>query len=119
MSVMETIGKVRRGEETAFTDAHRRQPRPRLDPFLDRLNALLEQNADTPRRFRLTMRRILDVLRDDGIEMHCGEIILIKGYDSEKDRRVRFTPHTAFDHPHIKPSDPPRISIKVRTIAVI
>lgn len=52
-------------------------------------------------------------------DMHCGEIILIKGYDSEKDGRVRFTPHTAFVYPHTKPLDPPRISIEVRTIAVV
>ena len=61
-----TVRKIIRGEETEFTYERRRQPRPRLDPFLDRLNALLEKNADASRRSRLTMRRIFDILQDEG-----------------------------------------------------
>ncbi len=32
------------------------------------MNALLENNADKPRRSRLTMRRIFDSLQDDGYQ---------------------------------------------------
>ena len=63
-----TVRKIIRGEETEFTYERHRRPRPRLDPFLDRLTALLEKNVDEPRRSRLTMRRIFDILQDDGYQ---------------------------------------------------
>ncbi|WP_148253675.1 CmcJ/NvfI family oxidoreductase [Aidingimonas lacisalsi] len=50
-----------------------------------------------------------DLRRDEGL--------LIKGYDSRDDGRVRFTPHTAFQDPTTPLDAPPRESIEVRTLA--
>ena len=47
-------------------------------------------------------------------DMTADEVLLIKGYDSAKDGRARFSPHTAFD---LADRDaPPRESIEVRAI---
>ena len=45
------------------------------------------------------------------------EAIVFKVYDSEKDGRARFTPHTSFDDPTTAPGAAPRQSIEVRTLA--
>ena len=50
-------------------------------------------------------------------KMTSKEAILIKGYDSKKDGRARFTPHTAFELPHRAKDLPPRQSIETRTFA--
>jgi hypothetical protein len=49
--------------------------------------------------------------------MRRDEAIVFKVYDSEKDGRARFTPHTAFDDPTTAPGAPPRQSIEVRAFA--
>lgn len=48
--------------------------------------------------------------------MERDETVLIKGYDSRKDGRSRFTPHTAFEDPTTPQDAPPRESIEVRTL---
>lgn len=50
-------------------------------------------------------------------EMMKTDAILIKGYDSEKDGRARFSPHSAFADPNSAVDAPPRRSIEVRTFA--
>jgi hypothetical protein len=50
-------------------------------------------------------------------EMHRDEAIVFKVYDSEKDGRARFTPHTSFVDPNAPAGAPPRQSIEVRTLA--
>ena len=45
------------------------------------------------------------------------EAIVFKVYDSEKDGRARFTPHTSFDDPSTPPGAAPRQSIEARTLA--
>ncbi|MFY0991212.1 CmcJ/NvfI family oxidoreductase [Halomonas sp. C05BenzN] len=50
-------------------------------------------------------------------DMRRDEALLIKGYDSRRDGRARFTPHTAFQDPRTPPGAPPRESIEVRTLA--
>ncbi|MCC5812506.1 MAG: hypothetical protein JJU06_19250 [Ectothiorhodospiraceae bacterium] len=50
-------------------------------------------------------------------EMRRDEALLIKGYDSRRNGRARFTPHTAFDHPATAADAPPRESIELRTLA--
>ena len=45
------------------------------------------------------------------------EAIVFKVYDSEKDGRSRFTPHTSFLDPATSPGAPPRQSIEARTLA--
>lgn len=51
-------------------------------------------------------------------KMTPNEVLLIKGFDSEIDARVRFCPHSAFSHPDERPDDPPRRSVEFRTIVV-
>jgi hypothetical protein len=50
-------------------------------------------------------------------EMRRDEAVVFKVYDSEKDGRARFTPHTSFDDPTSPPDAPPRQSIEVRAFA--
>jgi len=49
--------------------------------------------------------------------MRRDEALVFKVYDSERDGRARFTPHTAFDDPTSPPGAPPRQSIEVRAFA--
>ena len=49
--------------------------------------------------------------------MKRDEAIVFKVYDSEKDGRARFTPHTSFDDPTSPPGAAPRQSIEVRAFA--
>jgi hypothetical protein len=49
--------------------------------------------------------------------MRRDEAIVFKVYDSAKDGRARFTPHTSFDDPTTPPGAPPRQSIEVRALA--
>ena len=50
-------------------------------------------------------------------EMRRDEALVFKVYDSEKDGRARFTPHTSFVDPTSPPNAPPRQSIEVRAFA--
>src|SRR4051812_11714374 len=50
-------------------------------------------------------------------EMRRNEAIVFKVYDSEKDGRARFTPHTSFDDPATPAGAPPRQSIEARALA--
>jgi hypothetical protein len=50
-------------------------------------------------------------------EMRRDEAIVFKVFDSEKDGRARFTPHTSFDDPATAPGAPPRQSIEARALA--
>jgi hypothetical protein len=50
-------------------------------------------------------------------QMRREEAIVFKVFDSEKDGRARFTPHTSFDDPTTPPGTPPRQSIEARTLA--
>ncbi len=50
-------------------------------------------------------------------EMKRDEALVFKVYDSAKDGRARFTPHTSFVDPSSPPGAPPRQSIEVRTLA--
>jgi hypothetical protein len=50
-------------------------------------------------------------------EMRREEAIVFKVFDSAKDGRARFTPHTSFDDPATPPGAPPRQSIEARALA--
>src|SRR4051812_841396 len=50
-------------------------------------------------------------------EMRRDEAIVFKVYDSLKDGRARFTPHTSFDDPATPPGAPARQSIEARALA--
>ncbi len=49
-------------------------------------------------------------------QMRRDEAIVFKVYDSEKDGRARFTPHSSFADPATAPGAPPRQSIEVRAL---
>jgi hypothetical protein len=50
-------------------------------------------------------------------QMKRDEAIVFKVYDSAKDGRARFTPHTSFQDPATTPGAPPRQSIEARSLA--
>lgn len=50
-------------------------------------------------------------------EIDAESAILIKGFDSRRDGRARYTPHGAFSDPRTRPEHPARESIEVRTLA--
>jgi hypothetical protein len=50
-------------------------------------------------------------------EMRRDEALVFKVYDSARDGRARFTPHTSFDDPASPPGAPPRQSIEARALA--
>jgi len=52
-------------------------------------------------------------------EMHAGEAVVFKQYDSGLTGPSRFTPHCAFEHPGTPPGTPPRESIEARVLVVI
>ena len=49
-------------------------------------------------------------------QMRRDEALVFKVYDSEKDGRARFTPHTSFDDPATPTGAPPRQSIEARAL---
>lgn len=49
--------------------------------------------------------------------MRRDEALVFKVFDSEKDGRARFTPHTSFDDPTSPPDAPARQSIEARALA--
>ncbi len=49
--------------------------------------------------------------------MRRDEALVFKVFDSEKDGRARFTPHTSFDDPDSPAGAPPRQSIEARALA--
>jgi hypothetical protein len=50
-------------------------------------------------------------------QMRRDEALVFKVYDSEKDGRARFTPHTSFEDPATPAGAPPRQSIEARALA--
>ncbi len=63
-----TVRKVIRSEATAFEYERERQPKPKIDPWRSRLDALLAKNAAAPPRERLTLIRIFETVRAEGYE---------------------------------------------------
>ena len=63
-----TIRKVLRSGETSFEYERSDQPHPRLGPFIERLEAMLETNGAAGRKDRLTLTRIADLLGREGYE---------------------------------------------------
>jgi hypothetical protein len=50
-------------------------------------------------------------------QMRRDEALVFKVFDSAKDGRARFTPHTSFEDPSTPPGAPPRQSIEARALA--
>jgi hypothetical protein len=62
------VRKVLRLEATEFSDERGDQPLPRIGPWQEGLDQLLEANEAKPRRERLTLIRIFKDLRGRGYE---------------------------------------------------
>ena len=67
------VRKAIRTPEACFAYQRTVQPLPRLGPFQKRLEALLTENEGRPRRERLRMTRIHDLLRREGPSTSSGE----------------------------------------------
>lgn len=75
-----TVRKIVRSGETAFKYERPTPPRPKLDAFVERLEALLEANERRAKKDRHRLTRVFDDLRREGFE---------GGYDSVR----RFAQH--------------------------
>ena len=62
------VRKVIRSDATEFHYERSRQPLPRIGPWRERLEALLEENEGKAARERLTLIRIFEELRGLGYE---------------------------------------------------
>ena len=62
------VRKAVRSPEAAFTYKRGVQPQPRIGPFRERLDVLLTENEARPRRDRLRMTRIWDLLLREGYD---------------------------------------------------
>lgn len=61
-----TVRKILRGGETAFSYERGRQPLPKLGEFVAPLEAMLAGNETKSRREKLTLMRMFELLRDSG-----------------------------------------------------
>lgn len=62
------VRKAIRSPEAEFRYERTRQPRPQLEPFVARLEALLEADAKKPTRERLSCVRLFETLQAEGYE---------------------------------------------------
>ena len=63
-----TVRRILRSGETAFSYDREVQPRPKLGAWTDELDRLLTANAKAPARERVTLIRIYEELRSLGYE---------------------------------------------------
>jgi transposase len=61
-----TVRKAVRADGADFSYERKEQPRPQTGPFRERLDELLAENEDRPRRDRLRLTRIHDLLEREG-----------------------------------------------------
>jgi transposase len=61
-----TVRRIVRSGETALTYERKEQPLPKLGPFVEQLNKLLEANTAKRKRDRLTTKRLTEQLREVG-----------------------------------------------------
>ena len=62
------VRKAIRSPEGAFTHRRDVQPLPKIKPFKERLDKLLEENEARPRRDRLRLTRVWDLLVREGYD---------------------------------------------------
>ena len=63
-----TVRRILRSGETAFSYEREVQPRPKVGPWREALDRLLARNATAPTRERLTLIRVFEELRALGYE---------------------------------------------------
>ena len=63
-----TVRKILRSGETAFTYGRKVQPRPKLGPWISVLDELLASNAAKPTREQLTLIRLFEELQARGFD---------------------------------------------------
>jgi transposase len=63
-----TVRKVLKSGAPSLEHERREQPHPKLGPFIEWLEALLEANASGARKDRLTLMRIADLLSREGYD---------------------------------------------------
>lgn len=83
-----TVRKALRAREAEFTYQQRKdRPRPQTGPFRERLEQLLVQNEELPRRDRLRLTRIHDLLQREGF---TGSYDAVRRYAARwsRERRV-------------------------------
>ena len=81
-----TVRKVLRSGETAPAYERAEQPYPMLGPLIVALEEMLEANAKRPKRDRLTLTRICDLLRRKGYE---GSYDAVRRYAGRWERERR------------------------------
>ncbi len=60
-----TVRKVIRSKETEHRYERERQPYPKLEDYTDRLEVLLEENKNRPKRRRMTAQRMYEILQSE------------------------------------------------------
>lgn len=88
-----TVRKVLRSGETAFSYHRGTSPSPKLGPFQDQLNEMLEANGRKSRREYLTMMRMFELLRDEG---YTGGYDAVRRYARRWKREHANQPTAAF-----------------------
>ena len=63
-----TVRKVVRSGATEFSYDRSTQPRPKIDPWRSVLDEMLAENAQQPKRVRLTLVRVYEELRNLGFD---------------------------------------------------
>ena len=97
-----TVRSVIRSGETEHKYQRERQPLPQLGDYVNRLDALLDEDWQRPKKRRLTAMRLFELLQSEG---YCG------GYDSVQRYVKRWrtdhgkTSKSAFIPLHFEPGD--------------
>lgn len=87
-----TVRKALASDVAEFTYERTAQPFPKLGPFRDRLDALLLEDAGRPRRDKLRVTRIWDLLVQDGYD---GSYDSVRRYAARWRREAVRTPAVA------------------------
>lgn len=88
-----TVRKVVRSGETEFSYDRSVQPRPKIDPWREQLDALLSANGRKPKRERLTLVRIYEELCTLGYE---GSYDAVRRYAATWSREARESSAAAY-----------------------
>ena len=83
-----TIRKVVRGDATSHTYERKIQPLPKLGPWVEALERLLEENEQKKRRVRLSLVQLYEDLADEGYE---GGYDAVRRYAKAWRRRRRLS----------------------------